>query len=366
MALVGEATQAMLLDIGIKSSVKFDIMSETVPKVETSNIIIFIFFSVIFLLMIVGWIVEYSPLFGKAETSKDMTDCDKDKLLVESKSGVGKAFLAFSPARNMRKMFFSPPQKDRDLDVLNGVRVLAMAWVVLGHAYFSAITVPASNMGSLGTIMEGWFFPIVPGGLFAVDIFFFLSAFLATYLMASKFYKSRVGPVKILQIYLHRYLRLIPVIIGVILFVIGIYSFTGSGPLWSGFASGWESGCKRRWWTNLLFVSNIVGVGQGCIDWTWYLGCDMQFFLFLPLLVLFYSKNRMGGYVATWGLLLANLVATFTISIYFHAGVSMLNDLGMGVTYLYFKPWIRVGAYLVGTLFGFAYFEYKNSEKHSL
>jgi hypothetical protein len=31
---------------------------------------------------------------------------------------------------------------------------------------------------------------------------------------------------------------------------------------------------------------------------------------------------------------------------------------------MYFKPWVRCGAYFVGVLFGMMYWEYKNQDRH--
>lgn len=91
----------------------------------------------------------------------------------------------------------------------------------------------------------------------------------------------------------------------------------------------------------------------------------MQFFLALPFIVILFLKKRAWGYVATIGLILANLVITFTLSMAYHAGMTLLNDKGINSTYLYYKPWTRMGAYFVGTLFGLAYYEYKQQSNDS-
>ena len=107
-----------------------------------------------------------------------------------------------------------------------------MFWVILGHAYFLIMEVPIANISEVSGLLDGWLFPLVPGGFFAVDIFFYLSAFLGAYLMVGKMKGRTMGVRTFFSIYLHRYLRLLPTIIGILIFVMGIYMFLGSGPIW--------------------------------------------------------------------------------------------------------------------------------------
>lgn len=63
-----------------------------------------------------------------------------------------------------------------------------MLWVILGHAYFCPLLFPVKDFTFLEEKFKGILIPVVYGGFFAVDVFFFLSAFLATYLMIGKLY----------------------------------------------------------------------------------------------------------------------------------------------------------------------------------
>jgi hypothetical protein len=86
----------------------------------------------------------------------------------------------------------------------------------------------------------------------------------------------------------------------------------------------------------------------------------MQFFLLLPFIIYAFCVKRKIGYLITSGILLFNIILTFIISFYFNAGVSTLSDGNISSNYLYFKPWTRIGAYIVGILFGMMYWEFKN------
>ena len=72
------------------------------------------------------------------------------------------------------------------------------------------------------------------GGLFAVDAFFFLSGFLAAFLMMQKMYPNRakLGLGGYTYVYLHRYLRLVPAV--AFCFLLGTYlmPYMGGGPVY--------------------------------------------------------------------------------------------------------------------------------------
>lgn len=46
----------------------------------------------------------------------------------------------------------------------------------------------------------------------------------------------------------------------------------------------------RYWWRNLLYIHNLYPKEEICINWSWSLGCDMQFFAFATVLLFIYAK----------------------------------------------------------------------------
>jgi peptidoglycan/LPS O-acetylase OafA/YrhL len=69
----------------------------------------------------------------------------------------------------------------------------------------------------------------------------------------------------------------------------------GSGPLWAQ-SIGADNVCQRTWWTNLLYLNNLLGEDgetgtAGCMGWSWYLANDMQFFAASALLLPWYPSR---------------------------------------------------------------------------
>jgi len=284
------------------------------------------------LLSLSGLLVQHSSLFGYPLD-------ESDEALVRSKTPLGKLLISFSPDRNISKLLFSSPPKDKDLEVLNGIRVLGMVWVILGHAYLTPILFPVNNIMFIENHLKGVLFPLIPGAFFAVDIFFFLSAFLATYLMVDKFRNmERLNLGTVLQIYFHRIYRLIPFIALMTIFTIGFVGKLGSGPLWvqGGVVDQLGAQCKSDWWANFLFINNLTH--QGCISWVWYLANDMQFFIFMPFIVYAFTRKRILGYSILVFLVGFNLLLSTILA--FHYEVDPNPFLGQYFAEMYQKPWV--------------------------
>lgn len=124
------------------------------------------------------------------------------------------------------------PARPGSFNSLDGIRVFSMSWVVLGHIYaFPATTIGYTNTeailppdGILGTYAGQAIF----AAEFAVDTFFCIGAFVATYMLALHLAKARAqAPTKPLgcawvpSLYLHRFLRLTPTYF----FVLGAYYY---------------------------------------------------------------------------------------------------------------------------------------------
>ena len=112
----------------------------------------------------------------------------------------------------------------------------------------------------------------------------------------------------------------------------------------------------------MTFLNNIIpwNASDGCMNWTWYLACEMQFFLLIPLFVEAYYQNRQRFWVM--------MVTVWSICSIYSLVVIIKNDLSASYftykdeywTVYYEKPFVRVPAYLIGIAFGCSYFSYKH------
>lgn len=87
--------------------------------------------------------------------------------------------------------------------------------------------------------------------------------------------------------YIHRYLRLTPVLITAMLFTITIFKYMASGPIYKYGEHYLRTPCEKNWWTLLLYVQNYVWVSERmCLEHTWYLSINMQLIIISPLVLI--------------------------------------------------------------------------------
>lgn len=198
-----------------------------------------------------------------------------------------------------------------------------------------------------------------------VDIFFWLSAFLASYQLLVKMRLNNGQlPSNKCMLILARFARLWPLYVFTLLFFWRIIPlFGGEGPMFSEYENVNE--CSEHWIWHLTFINNMVpwASRDGCMPWTWYLACDMQFFIMVPFLVQCYYSNRQRFWVL--------MISLWTIAALFSISVIVKNSLSASYftyndeywTIFYEKPYARAPAYLIGVVWGCSYYTYKHERE---
>ena len=286
---------------------------------------------------------DKTPLVKRSVTVARVPCCSRVKAL--------DFITAFSLYKTIPTLF-ATKQAPGVITSMNGLRVISMFWVILGHTYDFSLT-NFNNVLSFESIISRFSFqPIINGNL-SVDTFFFLSGVLVTYLTLRQMKKMSRFP--FLHYYAHRYLRLTPIYAFVLFFAWHLNPHFASGPASS---IPTPNACSSYWWTNLLYINNFYPwrLQDECAGWTWYLANDMQFYVIAPLVVIPLYYLFPIGIAVAFCLLLSGFIVTATLSgVYdfqaFSTDPAKFQDL------IYIKPWGRISPYLVGLVFGFVVYK---------
>jgi hypothetical protein len=208
-----------------------------------------------------------------------------------SKKDGSKILGSFDVTANMKH--FKVREKE-DLNVWDGVRALAMMWVVVGHCFTSFLQAGVKNIADYLVPASRPFFLVVIGALFSVDVFLALGGFFLAFVMLRYRVTAGVCGMGVLQ----RVLRVWPAYIVAMLFFFSLLMRLGSGILWR---KMWPiTQMCQSMWKEVFFVSNFVYNGsRPCMGWGWYLQVDFQLFLCGLLLLYCYSRSKPAFYFAT-------------------------------------------------------------------
>ncbi|CAH1248349.1 Hypp8112 [Branchiostoma lanceolatum] len=287
------------------------------------------------------------------------------KVIPEQEGIVRRLVLSFSIYNNLSKLL-STKQPSDSITCLHGIRFLSLTWIILGHTYnysFESIDNPLALLETIKTFM----FQVVLQTMLPVDTFFFLSGLLMTYLLLKRLEEAleEGQSVNFWMLYVHRYLRLTPALLFVIMMTTWVIPQLFMGPMWHSRMTSDLDACRANWWTNVLYINNIVHTDHVCLGWTWYLANDMQFFIIgVPIVYILY-RCFYAGLAIKLLLRIANFGATAVVVAKYHIRADFfLAEIQEGrkkpdvrYTEYYIKPWVRIGPYLIGMFVGWVLYK---------
>ena len=140
------------------------------------------------------------------------------------------------------------PGINNGLKALDGLRVCSMLWIILGHTADHLLGNADDYLVIARDVESRFTTQFVFNAVFAVDTFFFLSAFLASYLFLDSFAKQRAAEAQTGKkkrepnifawsglVYFHRYLRLTPLYLVALMFWTYLLPLTFQGYFWNNF-----------------------------------------------------------------------------------------------------------------------------------
>ncbi|KAJ8951665.1 hypothetical protein NQ318_012206 [Aromia moschata] len=274
-----------------------------------------------------------------------------------------KILICFSFRKNLKKLA-SESRNEDGLQCIAGLKVLSMFCIIMGHRCMFTLGYPVINPKFVEEIYRKVEATSILNGPIIVDTFFIISGFLATYLTITLFEKSR-NSAALLLVYVHRIVRMLPAYGVVLAFYCTIFVRIGSGPFWQQRLGLEQQRCLQSWWANLLYINNYVNVDKICMFQSWYLTCDMHYFLLIPPIVWLLRRRPNVGLMTVVSLILASLFVVFAV-VYVNNEdailllyMKLLKDPILNNTFrkIYIPSHMRATPYLVGIVIG--YIKYK-------
>lgn len=251
-----------------------------------------------------------------------------------------------------------------NLRFLNAFKVLIMFWIVNGHIMLLMIQT-AKNILYSDALLNGLMHFLI-GATFGVDLFFTMTGFLTSYLIFNSGHAYKMKPTSWIYLTFHRYWRLAPMYLLTFWFSKSVMQLLGSGPLWDYGTSGltFRGLCNQEsWWYPLTLTSNLHGLFEECMITSWYISCDMQFWLISPIFIHLLAKSPLQGWLVSLATIFMSSRVRYN-AIYLdeqHSArydelVQPRADIFMRVSHdlpeLYTHPHYRIAAYIVGLLTG--------------
>ncbi|CAF2710964.1 unnamed protein product [Rotaria sp. Silwood2] len=302
--------------------------------------------------------------FENAETPEnEPVNSSKDSLQVLILPKPHIVFLAeFSVLKSLRRIFTMKQTNDNNAFLfINGIRVLALFWVIIGHSLGFGFTY-TSNIVDVLAWTRNIAFQLIINAFLSVDTFFVLSGFLTAVIFVRQVEKEGKLSFRLIFLYyIHRYIRLTPAFLLIVLVSINLTPYFGHGPVYPT-QQGFEStDCRTKyWWTSILYIGNLVNPDSMCLGLSWYLFNDMQFHWIAPLtLIPFVLGRKSLSFLLTILLILIG-IGSILITVLYYSEMPLGSLTAFtntnGPTFfkkIYVTPWCRISPYAVGMLTGY-------------
>ncbi|XP_017150793.1 nose resistant to fluoxetine protein 6 [Drosophila miranda] len=256
---------------------------------------------------------------------------------------------------NWRKIFATRENSSGEIPIMNGLRSVCAIGILIFHVvWYMYFTV--HNKVVLLSYAEKAFFQYVSSAPLLVDVFFTISGFLQTYnfmrnakQMESVRRNGLWGNAKLFgKLLFHRYLRLGPLYLILMGSVDLAFAYIGDVSLYH-INERYDELCTQHWWRNLLFIQNLFDHRDLCVNWSWSLACDMQFFLVANVILFVYARHPKVAKLLTITGLLATITWSYGICINYKLEFSFDATYATG-TQIYTSPFVRVLPYIIGAI----------------
>ncbi|XP_024885390.1 nose resistant to fluoxetine protein 6-like [Temnothorax curvispinosus] len=331
-----------------------------------------------FLMTAIGTIYDvfvYQKHLQKNETNKTGNGTVKVSkevnLFSYRKSKIGEILICFSVYTNTGKIF-STKLDTGTIPVIHGLKFLSMCSIIILHnTYFSLNSL--DNKVWLLRFTESYKY-LSDIGFLAVDIFFLSSGCLMTYmyLMRDKTYEI-LKPIdygeKLIEFFIYvikRFIRLTPAYMMVLAITQLSWAWFDKTSQFYIYEKSHET-CAKYWWRNILYINNLFEVDAMCMNWSWYLANDMQFYVIATALLILSTIYFYAAVTILSALLIGSVILNGYIS-HVYEYVATSDEERHLANIFYISPWMRMNPYIIGIITGYILIKLKNNlvlkEKH--
>jgi peptidoglycan/LPS O-acetylase OafA/YrhL len=133
-----------------------------------------------------------------------------------------------------------------------------------------------------------------------------------------------------------------------------------AGPI-NNFWDDYKDRCKRNFLYTIFFLNNFSGGENLCINPTWYLANDVQFYFLTPLFIIPYVLKRAVGLIVTIATIIISMIVQAILIAHYELSTSTFKEAkGNEFKIYYSKPYCRINTYLIGVLVAWIYLSYKD------
>ncbi|XP_046663102.1 nose resistant to fluoxetine protein 6-like [Homalodisca vitripennis] len=275
-----------------------------------------------------------------------------------------KVIKCFSLVQNTRQLLdTSCPDVSDTIPCLRGLRILALAWLMLGYRMLHLLACPNHRFKYLVENIDNVAWAPVENAHLSVEIFLLVTGVHVTYKF---FLQDRQGrKFRYFEFFLKYYLRLtFPLALVMLVYGTVAMHFT-DGPIWRRLFEFLQLFCQKNWWSNLLYVSNYVNPYEmvSVLPQTWYLAIEFQLYALSPLLLLPLVRNPRRGLffiaIAFLATIVGGIINSYMMEIQ-AGGLIRLDRTREGTNVLdYFYTQYRAASFLIGMALGFLLFRIK-------
>ncbi|KAL0818641.1 hypothetical protein ABMA28_009065 [Loxostege sticticalis] len=252
------------------------------------------------------------------------------------------------------------------LTPLQGLRVFIMLLVICLHSGLFYNMLYTHNTRSFEYMMKLPIMILARNGTSLVQVFVLMSSFLLAYNLLLHSKTHPLGFHMIPKIWLNRIIRLSPLHLMTVGFAATWWPVLNDGPMWYVVENS-AGACRRKFWTHVFYVNNLVNPDDQCLLQTWFLAVDMQLFLVTSVLTLLLARWRDRALRVLAVMVVASSIVNGLLAYYFEwtpmlylMTAEHYRTRYRGVPsfkWFYASPWGSLPASLIGLFLAFLHFD---------